>query len=185
MLLPHVGSATTQVRARMAALCADNAVAIARGVLPPHCVNPRPGSEDSRCTRQLKGTYSAHQVADAIADGIQDVCRADRQPAADGGEEHWAALAEPLALETVAAPTIRRGARHVIVAAGGSAASTAVIVGEGLDPSNTVRQAISPRPPGSRPVFAVVGSTAPIRACARPPIHLARNPAEMRRAGSR
>ena len=40
VLLPHVGSATTQVRARMAALCADNAVAIARGTLPPHCVNP-------------------------------------------------------------------------------------------------------------------------------------------------
>jgi glyoxylate reductase len=40
VLLPHLGSATTQVRARMAALSADNAIAIARGLLPPHCVNP-------------------------------------------------------------------------------------------------------------------------------------------------
>ena len=41
VLLPHLGSATTQVRARMAALSADNAIAIARGNLPPHCVNPQ------------------------------------------------------------------------------------------------------------------------------------------------
>ncbi len=40
VLLPHLGSATTKVRARMAELCADNAVAIARGHIPPHCVNP-------------------------------------------------------------------------------------------------------------------------------------------------
>ena len=40
VLLPHVGSATTQVRAQMAALCADNAVAIAHRSIPPHCVNP-------------------------------------------------------------------------------------------------------------------------------------------------
>jgi glyoxylate reductase len=40
VLLPHLGSATTKVRARMAQLCAENAVAIARGQLPPHCVNP-------------------------------------------------------------------------------------------------------------------------------------------------
>jgi glyoxylate reductase len=40
VLLPHLGSATTQVRSRMAALSADNAIAIARGNLPPHCVNP-------------------------------------------------------------------------------------------------------------------------------------------------
>ena len=63
----------------------------------------------------FKGTYSAHQVADAIADGIEDVGAVPiRQPAADGGEGTLAALAEPLALETVTAPTIRRGARHVI-----------------------------------------------------------------------
>jgi glyoxylate reductase len=41
VLLPHLGSATTQVRSRMAALSADNAIAIGRGVLPPHCVNPQ------------------------------------------------------------------------------------------------------------------------------------------------
>ena len=55
----------------------------------------------------FKGTYSAHQVADAIADGIQDVGAVPiRQPAADGGEGTLAALAEPLALETVTAPTV-------------------------------------------------------------------------------
>jgi glyoxylate reductase len=41
VLLPHLGSATTRVRARMAALSADNAIAIAQGCLPPHCVNPQ------------------------------------------------------------------------------------------------------------------------------------------------
>lgn len=40
VLLPHLGSATTQVRARMAELCAANAIAIAQGDIPPHCVNP-------------------------------------------------------------------------------------------------------------------------------------------------
>ena len=40
VLLPHLGSATTQVRSRMAELCADNAIAIAHGRIPPHCVNP-------------------------------------------------------------------------------------------------------------------------------------------------
>ena len=40
VLLPHLGSATTKVRARMAQLCAENAIAIARGEVPPHCVNP-------------------------------------------------------------------------------------------------------------------------------------------------
>ena len=40
VLLPHLGSATVQVRNRMAELCAENAVAIRHGHLPPHCVNP-------------------------------------------------------------------------------------------------------------------------------------------------
>jgi glyoxylate reductase len=40
VLLPHVGSATVKVRAKMAELCADNAIAIAAGRIPPHCVNP-------------------------------------------------------------------------------------------------------------------------------------------------
>lgn len=40
VLLPHLGSATTQVRARMAELCAENAIAIAHRHIPPHCVNP-------------------------------------------------------------------------------------------------------------------------------------------------
>src|SRR6476469_7612578 len=40
VLLPHLGSATVAVRAEMARLCAMNAVAIARGKVPPHAVNP-------------------------------------------------------------------------------------------------------------------------------------------------
>lgn len=40
VLLPHLGSATVQVRNRMAELCAANAVAIGTGHLPPHCINP-------------------------------------------------------------------------------------------------------------------------------------------------
>ncbi|WP_413099965.1 2-hydroxyacid dehydrogenase [Streptomyces sp. Inha503] len=39
-LLPHVGSATRSVRATMAEVCANNAVAIARGEMPAHAVNP-------------------------------------------------------------------------------------------------------------------------------------------------
>ena len=41
VLLPHVGSATRAVRAEMARLCAQNAVAIARDEVPPHPVNPQ------------------------------------------------------------------------------------------------------------------------------------------------
>ena len=40
VLLPHLGSATVQVRNRMADLCAANAIAMGSGRLPPHCVNP-------------------------------------------------------------------------------------------------------------------------------------------------
>ncbi len=40
VLLPHLGSATVSVRAEMARLCAENAIAMARGELPPHPVNP-------------------------------------------------------------------------------------------------------------------------------------------------
>ncbi|WP_058853796.1 NAD(P)-dependent oxidoreductase [Nocardia jinanensis] len=40
VLLPHIGSATVPVRAEMARRCAENAVAIARGELPPYPVNP-------------------------------------------------------------------------------------------------------------------------------------------------
>ncbi|MDT0548654.1 MULTISPECIES: D-glycerate dehydrogenase [Streptomyces] len=39
-LLPHVGSATCSVRATMAEVCANNAVAMARGEMPAHAVNP-------------------------------------------------------------------------------------------------------------------------------------------------
>lgn len=41
VLLPHVGSATLKVREQMAVLCARNAIAIGRGELPPHPVNPQ------------------------------------------------------------------------------------------------------------------------------------------------
>jgi glyoxylate reductase len=38
VLLPHVGSATHTVRARMAEMAAANAVAMLRGERPPHAV---------------------------------------------------------------------------------------------------------------------------------------------------
>ncbi len=40
VLLPHVGSATVAVRAEMARLCAENAIAMAHRKTPPHPVNP-------------------------------------------------------------------------------------------------------------------------------------------------
>ncbi|WP_218713084.1 D-glycerate dehydrogenase [Arthrobacter sp. BF1] len=40
VLLPHVGSATGPVRSKMAVLAAANAIAMAKGQLPPHPVNP-------------------------------------------------------------------------------------------------------------------------------------------------
>lgn len=40
VLAPHLGSATRQTRAAMAELCAANALAALRGLLPRHCVNP-------------------------------------------------------------------------------------------------------------------------------------------------
>lgn len=40
VLLPHLGSATVPVRAAMSRLCAANAIAMARGDVPPHAVNP-------------------------------------------------------------------------------------------------------------------------------------------------
>ncbi|HEX7323129.1 MAG TPA: D-glycerate dehydrogenase [Mycobacterium sp.] len=40
VLLPHIGSATVSVRAAMARLCAENAIAMAQSVVPPHPVNP-------------------------------------------------------------------------------------------------------------------------------------------------
>jgi glyoxylate reductase len=43
VLAPHLGSATVRTRQAMAALTADNALAVLDGVLPPHCVNPEIG----------------------------------------------------------------------------------------------------------------------------------------------
>lgn len=40
VLLPHIGSATVPVRAEMARRCAENAIAVLRGELPPYPVNP-------------------------------------------------------------------------------------------------------------------------------------------------
>lgn len=40
VLLPHLGSATDDTRARMATMAADNAVAMRRGEVAQHCVNP-------------------------------------------------------------------------------------------------------------------------------------------------
>lgn len=40
VLLPHIGSGTVAVRAQMSRLCAENAIAMAQGLVPPHPVNP-------------------------------------------------------------------------------------------------------------------------------------------------
>ena len=40
VVVPHIGSATEQTRARMAALAADNMIAALQGRPMPHCVNP-------------------------------------------------------------------------------------------------------------------------------------------------
>ncbi|NKY33340.1 D-glycerate dehydrogenase [Nocardia speluncae] len=40
VLLPHVGSATVPVRAEMARRCAENAIMMVRGEMPPYPVNP-------------------------------------------------------------------------------------------------------------------------------------------------
>lgn len=40
VLLPHLGSATVSVRAKMSELCALNAIAMSRRQIPPHPVNP-------------------------------------------------------------------------------------------------------------------------------------------------
>ncbi len=39
VLLPHVGSATVETRARMANMAADNLLAGLRGERPPNCLN--------------------------------------------------------------------------------------------------------------------------------------------------
>ena len=48
VLFPHVGSATRSVRAEMARLCAENAVALSGGSLPAAAVNPAAWAEASR-----------------------------------------------------------------------------------------------------------------------------------------
>jgi glyoxylate reductase len=40
VLLPHLGSATLETRARMAAMAAENLLAVLAGRRPPNCVNP-------------------------------------------------------------------------------------------------------------------------------------------------
>jgi glycerate 2-kinase len=74
----------------------------------------------------FKGTYSAHHVADAIADEIEDVGAVPiRQPAADGGEGTLAALR--LAMETVTAPTVDPWGVAIDASYGLSPAGTAVV----------------------------------------------------------
>jgi glyoxylate reductase len=41
VVAPHIGSATTRTRARMADLAVDNAIAALSGERMPHCVNPQ------------------------------------------------------------------------------------------------------------------------------------------------
>lgn len=71
------------------------------------------GDEAARAVRILiapdsfKGTYSADEVADAIARGAESAGhRATRMPVADGGEGTLAALTGPLGLETVRADAV-------------------------------------------------------------------------------
>jgi len=40
VLLPHLGSATAETRARMAEIAAANIIACLRGDTPPNCLNP-------------------------------------------------------------------------------------------------------------------------------------------------
>ncbi|MHA3021749.1 glycerate kinase family protein [Mycobacterium sp. BMJ-28] len=76
----------------------------------------------------FKGTYTAHQVAEAIADGVRDggaipIC----MPGADGGEGTVAALTEPLGLQHLTIPTVDPWRRDATATYGLSEAGTAVI----------------------------------------------------------
>jgi glyoxylate reductase len=53
VLLPHIGSASFETRARMAIMAAENLIAALQGKVPPNCVNPevfskRQGMEQNR-----------------------------------------------------------------------------------------------------------------------------------------
>jgi glyoxylate reductase len=67
VLLPHLGSATSPVRSEMARVCAENAVAMARGRVPPHPVNPEAWSAGSCCPNSFRG-YTAPQPAALSSD---------------------------------------------------------------------------------------------------------------------
>jgi len=41
VVTPHIGSATTLTRARMADMAAENAIAALQGQVMPYCVNPQ------------------------------------------------------------------------------------------------------------------------------------------------
>jgi glycerate kinase len=76
----------------------------------------------------FKGTYTAHQVADAIADGVRDGGGVPiLMPGADGGEGTVAALTEPLGLQHLTVPTVDPWRSAIAATYGLSEAGTAVI----------------------------------------------------------
>ena len=106
VLLPHLGSATVAVRAEMARLCAVNAVAMARGEVPPH--RGQPGGLDAVtilvAPDSFKGTYTAAEVAEMSAPESKPAGgQAIRLPVADGGEGTLDCLRRPMKLSIVTA----------------------------------------------------------------------------------
>jgi len=76
----------------------------------------------------FKGTYTARQVADAVADGVHDGgAHPVRIPGADGGEGTVAALTEPLGLQQLTIPTVDPWRSTTTATYGLSVAGTAVI----------------------------------------------------------
>jgi glycerate 2-kinase len=76
----------------------------------------------------FKGTYTAEQVATAIATGVKDaggepIC----VPGADGGEGTLATLTEPLGLQHITVPTVDPWRAVITATYGLSASGTAVI----------------------------------------------------------
>ena len=72
----------------MARLCAVNAVAMARGEVPPHPVNPEAWTRVTILVApdSFKGTYTAAEVAEHISTGIEAVGATGDPPA---GRRRW------------------------------------------------------------------------------------------------
>jgi glycerate kinase len=96
----------------------------------------------------FKGTYTAQQVADAIADGVLDSGGDPiRIPGADGGEGTLEALTTPLDLQQITIPTVDPWRDPITATYGLSATGTAVIEvaaasGYRTDAANRARAAL-------------------------------------------